>query len=51
MSDELVEITWKKTGQTDIIKRSEADIARAAGLLVIPEDDGLAMTKEDVYGS
>ena len=50
MASELVEVTWKSTGQTDIITREEADIARASNLLVLPEDDGLAMTREDVYG-
>jgi hypothetical protein len=50
MSTDLVEITWKSTGQTDIITRAEADAAREAGELVLPEEDNLAMTRDDVYG-
>ncbi len=47
---DLVCVTWKETNTEEIITIQEAEEAKEAGLLVIPEDDGEAMTRESVYG-
>jgi hypothetical protein len=50
MSD-LVEVTLKLDNTVYLISLEDAIIAKQKGLLVIPTNDGAALTVEDVFGA
>jgi len=51
MSSDLVTVTLKSDGVDYIVDYADAVILRQKGLIVIPPDDGKALTTEDVFGA